>query len=231
MSNNQLHIVQEFYPQASSIKDNLNNLLTTLKKEYGITTDKITYADSFCSDELCTMNFPSNKMLGPFKLGGLGGYPFSKLTGMGAFAGHLPKDGTALIFYGPHVGITAEGNVGSIKRIGKPNSTGCCGSVTAALNNLLEGSIKEAHKSEQDYQQNVIEQILLKNEKRIKSADQKFIEAIDVMYEAIEEKIDQLVSQTDFNCKYLIKSGGVFINSDNKMYPYWAAKNFDIIEL
>ncbi|WP_222943801.1 hypothetical protein [Pedobacter sp. N36a] len=38
----------------------------------------------------------SNEFLGPFKLGGLDGFPFAGWSGMGAFASHVPDDGAVL---------------------------------------------------------------------------------------------------------------------------------------
>ena len=40
-------------------------------------------------------------LLGPFKMGGLNGFPFTGLTGMSAFSSHVPDNGAVLIFYGP----------------------------------------------------------------------------------------------------------------------------------
>ncbi|MCD8539389.1 MAG: hypothetical protein LRY55_06200, partial [Leadbetterella sp.] len=71
-------------------------------------------------------------MLGPFKMGGLNGYPFAGITGMNAFAHHVPEDGAVIVFYAPHIGITAEGNIGEISRIGQSRNSACCGAAKGA---------------------------------------------------------------------------------------------------
>lgn len=53
-----------------------------------------------------------------FNLGGLAGVPFVGKTGFGAFSHHVPVDGNILIVFGPHVGISPEGELGKTKRIG-----------------------------------------------------------------------------------------------------------------
>ena len=45
-------------------------------------------------------------------MGGLGGIPFVGKSGYGAFASHAPENGHIFIGYGPHVGITEEGEIG-----------------------------------------------------------------------------------------------------------------------
>ena len=49
-------------------------------------------------------------------MGGLDGFPFTGLTGMGAFASHVPDDGAVFVYYGPHIGITKDGVIGEIHR-------------------------------------------------------------------------------------------------------------------
>lgn len=63
---------------------------------------------------------------------------------MNAFAHHVPEDGAVIIFYAPHIGVTKDGTIGEIGRIGQ--------SVTRRVvellkehweNSLRDGSLKE----------------------------------------------------------------------------------------
>ncbi len=220
--------VQKYYSNAQSIKAVVDEVLTAAKDRFGLSPSQIAYADSFCSDELNSMQFPENEMTGPFKLGGLGGYPFAGITGMNAFAAHNPDGGAAVIFYGPHIGITQEGQVGNIMRAGQNDATSCCGSVSAALANLRDDNIQKNEAGKEDYQQKVIEQILLKEKERIQNSNQQMVEAIEVLYEAIDRQVTELISQTNFPCKNTIKAGGIFINSDKDTHAYWAPRRFEI---
>lgn len=228
MTQKQLQTVQHFYSNAQPIEHMFQKVKNTATDDLGIQPSKMVYADSFCSDELNSIEFPWNENFSPFRLGGLGGYPFGGLTGMGAFAAHIPARGIAIIFYGPHIGITNDGTVGKINRRGQEMMTGCCGSVTAAVEKLLNGNIREGAVDEDDYQQNKIEQILLSEKARIQRADQNILEAVEVAYEAIADRIEQLLNQTPFPCQNLIKAGGIYINGDNNKTAFWASRKFDV---
>lgn len=115
-------------------------------------------ADSICSDDVNSIEYlpRAYEMLGPFKMGGLDGFPFTGLTGMGAFAGHVPEDGAVFIYYAPHIGICKEGIVGEIHRVGQSKTSGCCGASKAALGKLTRGELVVGHVTELDYQMNTI---------------------------------------------------------------------------
>ena len=132
-------------------------------------------------------------MLGPFKMGGLNGFPFTGLTGMGAFAHHVPADGAVFVFYAPHIGIGADGSTAQILRPGQVERSACCGATRAAVGKLERGEIRAGEITELDYQQNAIEQIFLAERDRILGAPDRLVAATQVMYEAIERRIDTLV--------------------------------------
>jgi Limiting CO2-inducible proteins B/C beta carbonyic anhydrases len=78
---------------------------------------------------------------------------------------------------------------------------------------------------------NTIEQIFLKQADRIKSADSQIFEATEVMYETINDRIETLVSKTNYPCKYVVLIGAVFINGDKDMGSFCSYKRFDYIDL
>jgi hypothetical protein len=166
------------------------------------------FADSICSDDVNSIQYPirAQEFLGPFKMGGLNGFPFTGLTGMKAFASHVPDDGAVLIYYGPHIGITKNGILGEIHRIGQSRNSTCCGAAKAALSKLLNDEIIEHQLTEMDYQINVLEQILLKQKSRVLDSDLPIFEATEVIFEAIDQRINELVAATKYNCRYVIWS-------------------------
>ncbi len=191
------------------------------------------HADSLCSDDVNIIEYPQEayEMLGPFKMGGLDGFPFTGLTGMNAFAHHVPENGAVFVFYAPHIGITKEGNVGEILRIGQTKPSACCGAAKAALGKLWKDEIRPGIVTDLDYQQNTIEQLFLRQAARIKTASYPLIEATEVMYEAIEERILLLAEKTEYPCKYLVLGGAIFINGDHDMGSFCSYKRLDIIDL
>ena len=60
-----------------------------------------------------------------------------------------------------------------------------------------------------------VEQQFLRQRNRILNARCAMPEATEVMYDAIEERIDALVARTTFPCPYVIVMGGILINSDH----------------
>ena len=104
---------------------------------------------SLCSDEIdsTTLSLQDGfksamavkKDGGVFNLGGLGGVPFVGKSGFGAFLSHVPTNGKVLIMYGPHVGISNEGVVGKVERVGQDKPSTSCGAGIGAYKALMKG--------------------------------------------------------------------------------------------
>lgn len=228
-----LAIIRQHYPNAVTTIDSVNMLIDYVEEKLDLEPTQIMLADSICSDDVNSIQYPAraHEFLGPFKMGGLDGFPFTGLTGMGAFASHVPDEGAVFVYYGPHVGISKEGIVGEIHRIGQSKNTGCCGAAKGALNKLYNNQILEGHITDMDYQMNTIEQILLKEKERIMDAHIPLKEATEVIYEAIDKRIEALVANTQYNCQYVILMGAILINSDSDMGSFTSTKKFDVINL
>ncbi len=228
-----LEAVKKWYPNAKTTIDAVNIVFDIIEAKLKLKPHQLMMADSVCCDDVNTIQYPPRayEMLGPFKMGGLDGYPFAGLTGMGAFAHHVPEDGAVLVFYAPHIGITKDGTLGEIHRIGQSKNSACCGAAKGALGKLLKNEIVAGNISEIDYQMNTIEQLFLKQESRIKSAENQLYEATQVMYEAIDGRIEELVSKTQYPCKYVILIGAIYINGDKTMGSFCTYNKFDVIDL
>ena len=225
--------VKEHYSNALTTEDTVNKLLDIIENNFGLKPNQLMHADSLCCDDVNAIQYPKRayEMLGPFKLGGLDGYPFAGLTGMGAFAHHVPENGAIVIFYAPHIGITKDGKIGEINRYGQTNNSSCCGAAKAGLTKLENNQIKKGHITDLDYQMNTIEQILLAQKDRILNAEIPIKESTEVIYEAIDKQIDVLISKTDYPCKHIFQIGAVFINGDRDMGSFCSYKRFEHINL
>lgn len=228
-----LKIIRQWYPNAITTIDSVNRFIDYIEEYLNLEPEQVMLADSVCSDDVNSIQYPARtkELLGPFKMGGLDGFPFTGLTGMGAFASHVPDNGAVFIYYGPHIGITKTGTIGEIHRFGQHKNSGCCGAAKGALAKLMNDQIVEGNVTDLDYQMNTLEQILLKQKERILSATTPLFEATEVIYEAIDARICELVSKTTYNCKYVILMGAVLINSDTDMGSYTSAKRFELIDL
>ncbi|MGN0003792.1 MAG: hypothetical protein ACI35V_10200 [Sphingobacterium composti] len=228
-----LESVRKWYPKAMTSIDTVNRLLDTIEEELGLKPNQLMHADSMCCDDVNAIQYPPRalEMLGPFHLGGLNGFPFAGITGMNAFAHHVPEDGAVIIFYAPHIGITKDGTIGEIHRIGQSANSACCGAAKGALGKLIDNKIIQGNVSSLDFQMNTIEQIFLHQKKRILNAPNQIFEATEVMYEAIDERIQVLVKETNYPCKYVLLVGGIFINGDRDMGSFCQYKRFECIDL
>lgn len=226
-----LALVGKHYPGAMTTIDSVNILIDFIEAD--LEPGQVMLADSICSDDVNSIQYPAraHEFLGPFKMGGLDGFPFTGLTGMGAFASHVPDDGAVFVYYAPHIGVSKNGNVGEIHRFGQSKHSGCCGAAKGALAKLIAGQIKQGTISDLDYQMNTIEQILLAQEARIMAAPDPLIAATDVIYEGIDKRILELVAKTKYNCKYVLLMGAILINSDSDVGSFTQIRRFDVIHL
>jgi hypothetical protein len=226
--NEALQTIRETYASARPTHDTVGRILDVFSRELGLEPRQIMHADSICSDDLNTIEYPARayEMLGPFKLGGLNGFPFAGLTGMGAFAHHVPENGAVFVFHAPHIGITRAGGIGEILRPGQTAPSACCGAARAALGRLERGELRDGAIDELDYQQNTLEQILLRERERVLDAPNRVVAATDVIYSAIEKRIDLLASRTRYPCRHLVIMGGILINGDHDLGSFCEVRRF-----
>lgn len=224
--------VTRWYPDATTANVAVGRLLVMIKDRLGLEPRQVMFADSICCDDISTIEYPQHayEMLGPFKLGGLAGFPFAGLAGMSAFADHLPDNGALLVYFGPHIGVTRDGAVGKMFRPGQGEPSACCGAASAALANLKQGLIADGHLTELDYQFNALEQILLGEKARVLAAREPILEATEVMYEATERRIDELVEKTDFQCARVVLMGAILINGDSGGESYSACRMLECLD-
>lgn len=228
-----LALIRKYYPNALTTIDTVNKVIDLVEDTLNLEPAQVMLADSICSDDVNSIQYPAraHEFLGPFKMGGLDGFPFTGLTGMGAFASHVPDDGGVFIYYGPHIGVSKDGAIGEIHRFGQHKNSGCCGAAKGALGKLLNNGIEPGKITELDYQMNVIEQILYAGKERVLNAAVPLHEATEVIYEAIDKRIQELLAATKYNCRYIIVMGAVLVNSDTDIGSFSAARRFEVINL
>ncbi len=140
-----LPALQQFFPnsfEAGTCAPVANDILAAK----GFLPDLTLFSTSVCPDEINTdcPEFDISNTLERhwgeiFPLGGLGGIPFAGKTGWGAFAAHVPVGGDIFLLFGPHCGLSFEGEPGYVQRRGQPKPSTCCGAAVAALNTVEGG--------------------------------------------------------------------------------------------
>ncbi|MGF1669053.1 MAG: hypothetical protein ACFCU6_01290 [Balneolaceae bacterium] len=223
-------VIKKYFPNAEEGEYYTKKSVDKLTGN-GFDLKKTLLATSVCSDEIIRSatnfrDYLANES--PFQLGGLAGFPFTGITGFKAFASHIPDGGAAIIQFGPHIGVSKNGNVGTMFRHGQLLESTCCGALQASLN-VLEVKGKPAADKEFDYQQWTIENELIKRKERILSGDQKLIKATEVMFEVIKDRINKIIEASGvFDGKKIALIGGIIINADHGSPDWFDEKVFDI---
>ena len=226
-------VVKQHFPNAKDAKDTSIHYLGKMQIEHQIDISKVLMATSVCSDDI---NIPSttffNVLFGPFIMGGLGGLPFAGQTGMTAFAHHIPDSGSAFIFYGPHIGVTLEGDLGKMYRPRQENTGNSCGALMLALNRFQDDNY-EPVMNDDDYQQMKLEASLLPYKDQILSSENTEKAITEATYEIIDKKIHEHLKtcKDEFHVDTVTLLGGIIINTDYGLDDYFDTRNFEVIDM
>ncbi|MEX0845342.1 MAG: hypothetical protein WD022_08665 [Balneolaceae bacterium] len=225
------HITQH-YPKAQSLPSLEKTILEELQNR-NMKPANCIWGTSICSDEVNnSFNLLSKHFAapGPFCFGGISGIPFTGKTGFNAFASHIPKNGGAMIIYGPHIGISREGEAGVILREGQPDNSSCCGSLIAGLKNVQTGNILMI--SHDDYQQGQVNKLLIENYKEIKNSDRQIITTTEIAYRQIKRELTDIIAACKENLRGspLLTIGGIVINTDWNQDDYFEIRDISLFE-
>lgn len=226
-------LISRHFPGAVTVTE-LEQQISDQLKTRGVEPQSTLWATSLCSDEVSNMFLDFYEFFagpGPFILGGLSGLPFSGITGMKAFLSHVPEHGTALILYGPHIGLSADGVIGMVKRHNQLASSTCCGSMIAALEYLREGVYPLLNES-LDYQQTRVIRHLRSHRTEILEAPQPLRRAAFYTYDSIHVNLIRIVDSIKHELKdiRLLLVGGVVINTDWGEEDYFLVRNNRFLE-
>lgn len=225
--------IPKHFPSAIRITDLETRIITDLV-ERKLDLKSTIWATSFCSDEVNNMFSPFYDLFagpGPFNLGGISGLPFAGVTGMKAFLSHAPSHGAVLVLYGPHIGISENGELGKVNRQNQFASSSCCGSLIAALDSINK-NLEMPADDPLDYQQARVVQHLHHHKDEIISDEYPLKKVTDFAYEAINTKLyrilDEVKPSLDDIKLYLI--GGIVINTDWMMEDFFEIRNVELLE-
>ena len=223
--------IQTLFPGAAPLDDVLDDYFQKLKDEYDFDVRKNVAAYSLCPDELNNHVIEKIRSLfgNTFALGGITGYPFTGATGFNAFGDHIPDNGTAFIFYGPHMGINAERN-GYVHRIGQERDTLSCGAALGAYQQLLDAGGKLPEINHDDYQQWRVKQMIEPHLAGMSKVTPE-LNLIDIVFEESRSFVLQQAERIkkQFKADKIFLLGGLVLNTPLEMPDYILAKSFDVV--
>lgn len=224
-------LIKEHFPNARTGAEITETYLNFISGEYGSDIDKILFATSLCCDDINVSTDFRRVLTRPFTLGGLGGLPYAGITGMVAFAHHVPDGGDAFIFYGPHIGITDEGVLGQMRRPGQQHLTNSCGALVLALERLNGGHVAHAEHYDLDAQELMLERSLAPL-KEGTSSEIEIKAAVDFTYYNVRTRLLRLIkaSRTEFSCKRIFLLGGIIINTSPEFHDYVDIRHFEVLD-
>ncbi len=228
--------IQVHYPNAATGAFITESYLELLEKKYETDLSKMLFATSVCSDDVNVSTDFRSVLKRPFTMGGMGGFPFTGVTGMVAFAHHIPDGGDAFIFYGSHIGITDDGTLGKMRRAGQKRLTNSCGALMLALERFLEKDSDAPYIPQNvfyDVQQCALEQNLMPYKHKIVAAENPEKAITDYTYIEIDKQIKQLVQMSikEFHCNRVFLLGGVVINTSEPNNDYVDVRNFEVVTI
>ena len=212
--------ITNVFSNAESKDQVIGDIKHKVFKELGLEPERTIAAVSVCPDELNreTLGALKGSFGNYFNLGGLSGYPFAGVTGFNAFADHIPDEGNAIIFFGPHIGIDVEG-WGLTHRVGQARKTTCCGSVIGAhtaIKNKIGPSV-----AVNDFQQSQVHKMIengitnIKGEVQLKDLSNIILKN---SYAFILEQAKRIKEQ--FNANKIVLIGFIIINTPIGMSDY-----------
>lgn len=226
--------IREHFPQAETGSHITETYLAYLRDHYQEDLKKMLFATSVCSDDINVSTDFRRVLTRPFTLGGLGGIPFAGFTGMVAFGHHIPDSGSGFIFYGPHIGITDEGELGKMRRPGQQGLSNSCGALMLALDRLQrQDDIYVPVNVEYDYQQILLERSVMPFKHEILMAENPKKAITEVTYQNINRQLHFLIrkAKDEIRCERIYMLGAIIINTSPEYHDYVDVRNFEVIDL
>jgi hypothetical protein len=213
--------------------------VTGALKEYGFGKSSLV-ATALCCDEV---NRVLEKDFAPhyndnFSMGGLAGFAFGGVTSFGAMAHHIPDGGSCLVIFGPHVGVDADGKVGSVNRRGRAAPGACCGSACAAYGHVCavhQGKGKATDPSvfadPVQCQQAMVGDLLMPYAERLVKAAEPMVELPHALYDAQKKVMDDIIAagcQEVAGDGKIAVLGGIQINTPESESDYFLPLSFEV---
>lgn len=235
-------LVRGHYPGALPASAFRRAMIRWLEEELGLGMDHILLATSVCADDVVFItdvagNIETQRathdMFGLFEMGGLAGLPFTGKTGMTAFAHHVPDQGAACIVYGPHIGMTDDGQLGRLLRPGQHDHTAACGALALAIHHFQSHTDYQPVLDEDDSQEALLELRLKPHMAQILAAPHALVAATEAVYGIIHALVHRYVAavKQQFRCERIALVGALIINTSPAHEDYVDPRHRAVLRL
>mmetsp|Transcript_55865 Transcript_55865/g.149152 ORF Transcript_55865/g.149152 Transcript_55865/m.149152 type:complete len:183 (+) Transcript_55865:3-551(+) len=164
-------------------------------------------------------------------MGGISGTPFSGKTGFVAFSSHVADDGHILVAFGPHVGISVDGEVGKCNRRGQRSSSTACGAVigaySAARSSSSSGAPTPSGGASYDLQMDFVKAQIGAVASKVSGTEVPMAALAHESYGMVEKMMFEVVN-TEFGSGYLALLGGIQINMPEPWEDHFFPCTFEL---
>jgi hypothetical protein len=225
--------LHEFFPGALPSHAMYSRIQKAITGDrFGLTPANTIFGTSICPDEINTKRFSLPQLMKSywgrcFPLGGISGTPFAGKTGFTAFSHHVPDNGNVIVLFGPHVGVSASGEVGKVHRDGQRCESTSCGAVVGAYKACLDSNFHDDDFDESDMQMCWIKSKIGPKVQSLKAFKNPLAMLAHYAFEMVKAKIRQVVNN-DFSNGYLILIGGIQINMPEPYCEHFLPYMFEV---
>jgi hypothetical protein len=223
--------IRSTFPGAITNKELLTRVVACLSGK-GFETSNTLVGTSLCSDETARrLQDDFTQIYGStFNLGGLAGFPFAGNTGFANMMHHVPDDGgSALIVYGPHVGISkTTGEIGVVERARVTQLESCCTSAITACQALQqEQEISGGAMPFNDLQQAAVQQQLRPYMETLLQSDNALLDLPYLLFYSQNDLWNEIVQAGGAKSGGLALLGGIQINTAPDTLDYFMPLRFE----
>jgi len=209
--------MQKHFPNAFPSKVMHQRSRSVLEEQFGFKPETTLLGSSFCPDEINNQARDLASVMREyygqiFPMGGIGGSPYVGETGFAAFSSHVADNGDIIVVFGPHVGISVEGEVGKYLREGQSGNSTACGAVIGAYNACLCGDAGESPEmDEADMQMSEIKQEFALHAENLSKTSDPMAACAYQAFEMVKNRMQRIVN-TKFGSGRLVLIGGIQLN-------------------
>ena len=158
---------------------------------------------------------------GPYRLGGLAGFPFGGKTAYSTMVSHLPDDGVALIVFCPSMNLDSEGVVSAESAVQTALEH------VLAVHNGIEKPLPPPTVDSLDAPYELMEHLLLPYAARLAKAGNVTTELSHVLYEIQKELITDIVTTDDTGTPAMVL-GGIDIRTPAGVSDYFMPLSLEV---
>ncbi|MCX6707775.1 MAG: hypothetical protein NT001_06615 [Candidatus Woesearchaeota archaeon] len=201
-------------------------------KKAGVNADNTLVVSCVCRDDILhrgnhLTEYFDRKKYGVFYIGGLMGFPTGGVTGLIAASHHVPegKNRHLLIVYGPHIGVSSQGEFGKVKRRGHYEDTSDCGALMGFLKTFQHdakpGRIYMPPKDQLDLENCSLQAKFIPHMRDVIGSANSVVSLTKLAYDLIEDDIFRIVERArgEMHDMKIMELGAIFVNGpDGKDY-------------